>query len=123
LASIARPAADRFERARLRPEILEIRLRERELGLAFVRLASPDEHEAIAVGKRQRVEHDPVQNREHRGHPADADGKGQHRDDRESSGVSQTARSVTKVLDHAVRRSESHAIVGVRPWMRERGQA
>ncbi len=48
-------------------KILEVRLREHQLELPLVRLAAPEDHEAVRVRKGKRVEHHAVDDREHRG--------------------------------------------------------
>ncbi len=77
------PAADRVEAAGLRPQVVEVRSRERELRLVVLGFAAPDENEALLVFERQGIEDDPVQDREHRGHAADPDRQRQDGDERQ----------------------------------------
>ena len=82
-------------------KILEVRLRERQLELPLVRLASPEEHEAVRVREGERVEHHAVDDREHRGGRPNPQCQRQHGDQGEAGRAHEPARGVSEVLEHS----------------------
>ena len=109
VASSRGPAAESVEGVRLRAQIVEVGLREGQLGLVLVGLAAPDEDEPVLRLERQRVQDDAVHDREHRGDASDPDGQGQYGDQRQRAGMTKAAGGVTKILQHAMTASHPSA--------------
>ena len=99
-AASQRPRPHRIEGAYAKAQILEVGLREWKLGLSLLRLAAPEEDEPLRVGKRHRVQHDTVDDGEHRGRPPDADGKEEDGGGCKTRGAQQCPRGVAKVCKH-----------------------
>jgi hypothetical protein len=95
-----RPRGETVVTAAVGPKIFEVRLRQRQLELALLRLASPEKHEAVGVREGKRVEYDAVDNREHRGGRADPERERDDGDQREAGRPEQPAGGVSEVLEH-----------------------
>ena len=97
------------------PERLEVRLVDAVM-LHHRRFAFlPQHHELFGIGIRQRLEHDPVQDREDRRARADPEAERHDRREGEPGTPHQHARAETEILKQCVHRSSRCAEVGLKP--------